>query len=1627
MDRIFEIGTRLGLEGEDLRTFIHDQQNIERENRAKEREEREKERNHEIEMKKLELLANESNTNNDSSDVRAKANCPKLPSFIDYKDDLDSYLNRFERFAKCNNWDKSTWSTSLSALLSGRALDVYSRLSDSVASDYDGLKRALLKRYELTEAGFRNRFRNAKPEQGESPEQFITRLQNYLSRWIELSNTNKDFSSVCDLFTQEQFISACSPDLAVFLKERSPSNLEEVANLADQYLLAHNRSLASNNDVRTKVNHFNIDNNVISTSKQQSPKNFHRSSTVNYHSGNSNTLKCIFCSFWHKSENCHKVSLMDIKQRRDLVKASNACFLCLKQGHISKHCFSGNSCTKCHTRHHTLLCDSSKNAPPDAVATTSTSLSSTHSPKVLLMTATVFAKGVSPLNVQTRVLIDGGSQRSYIRTTLVDKIKANKVGSELLQIQSFGENFKKCNLDLVSVTLSSKVDDNKTSFKLLSTSQLCSPLEMIPNGPWLTELEERGFILADDIQNSSNVDRESIDIILGADQMWKIFTSNVFSTSYGIVASETKFGWVLQGPISNSQSSSTCVATTNALFTVDVSKFWELETMNMTDDSTDELSSLNKFYENIERENDGRYKVPLLWKNTETNLDSNFEIAKNRLKYLNKRLENNPNLKKEYSKVFEEYEELDIIEKVPETEIRKNESVFYLPHHAVVKENNESTKVRPVFDGSVKNKGSVSLNEVLDCGPSLLPQLIDLLLRFRYHTIPFTGDITKAFLQLSVKEIERDYLRFLWNDSTYRFKRVCFGITCAPFLLNATIRYHLMNCSGDIAEKMSKSFYVDDLISGSSSIDECIAEIKTSSTIMKAACMNLTKWTTSSQQLAQNLHENHDIEMKCTGITKVLGIPWNLDTDELEIFIPDFNLKGTKLTKRIILSYTAKIFDPFGFACPIVVSLKLFIKSLWLKGYDWDVSISNEETEEFFKMVSSFSDCQKISIPRCYCEKMDDISKPALHVFCDASEQAYSACVYLQTTSSNGSMFSAFVISKSRLAPVKRVTLPRLELLSCHLGSKLLKIVLNALGLKNADVYCWTDSSIALSWIRSSSSRYKQFVSNRVQAIQEVIPPSCWNHCPGVHNPADQATRLTSFRKWNKSTWFYGPIWLNNVSEWPSQQNEVNTNRIDEDILEMKKEDVNLSCACTTEEIFFDISRYSSLKKAVNVLVCVQRAINKFKELIYGNQENSEDEPYQEFQKAKNKLIELEQTRYFSSEISCLVNKKSVAKDSSLKNLTLTFRDGLLYSIGRLDFDELIVLPNDSHLTKLVILDIHIRMCHSGVAATLTELRMNYWITKGRRVVRSAIRLCLICRRHDCKSYLQQEAPLSDYRLNQTRPFEITGCDFTGPFFLKNGKKVYILVFTCTVIRAVHLELCSSQKLDDFLLAFRRFQARFDTPKLMLSDNFSTFKSAKGILKENIEWKHLPEYSPHWGGMWERIIKSVKRSLKRVLGNQKVKFEVLHTVLHEIEASINKRPLTYVSDEQEDMKPLRPIDFFTGSCVESTTETADQLIKGFRQRTHFLSQLWSRWKNEYLIELRSWYKRRTIGKGIPKVGDIVLVDPKSVGVKNRSLWPLGRILEVHVGKGNFPRFVKVLSQGKICRRNTSQIYPLEFD
>ena len=302
MEKFVQLGEKFGLEGEKLLEFVHEQEEKEQKRRQLEEEKEEKRRQleeekeeksrrfeeekrleveekeercrredeeretrrQERELRKLEMDAElvrqkeaaeaakrehelelarlgQGNLDDRPRDREDRAKAPKLPSFVDGKDDLEAYLQRFERFAETAKWNKIGWASKLSALLSGRALKVYSRLSEEAAKDYDKVKIALMKRYDLT----RRKLRASKPEADESPEQFIVRLDGYLLRWLELSDTDQTFGGLKDLIVREQFIDSCPKDLAIHLRERAPETLAKIAKIADQYLEAHGKHLFS--------------------------------------------------------------------------------------------------------------------------------------------------------------------------------------------------------------------------------------------------------------------------------------------------------------------------------------------------------------------------------------------------------------------------------------------------------------------------------------------------------------------------------------------------------------------------------------------------------------------------------------------------------------------------------------------------------------------------------------------------------------------------------------------------------------------------------------------------------------------------------------------------------------------------------------------------------------------------------------------------------------------------------------------------------------------------------------------------------------------------------------------------------------------------------------------------------------------------------------------------------------------------------------------------------------------------------------------------------------------------------------------------------------------------------------
>ncbi|KAK3756708.1 hypothetical protein RRG08_035464 [Elysia crispata] len=610
----------------------------------------------------------------------------------------------------------------------------------------------------------------------------------------------------------------------------------------------------------------------------------------------------------------------------------------------------------------------------------------------------------------------------------------------------------------------------------------------------------------------------------------------------------------------------------------------------------------------------------------------------------------------------------------------------------------------------------------------------------------------------------------------------------------------------------------------------------------------------------------------------------------------------------------------------------------------------------------------------------DGGSQKELIVFADASEKAYGCCVYLRTTV-NGQVFVNLVTSKTRVAPLKKTTLPRLELLAALLAARLLKFVTSALQLETTgnSYTCWSDSQVALSWIKSNAAKWKQFVQNRVLEIQELTSPERWHFCPGKENPADLLTRGISAREiTNSNMWLHGPAWLNE-SQPRSDEEIPDWTREEED--EDARETVLVLTPVEGTKNLLEYDRFSDFGKLVRVVTWVLRFTTNCRP--HQERRSSSELSPGELENGGITLLRCIQGERYGEEIEQLISGREVKGGSPISRLSpFIGKDGLLRMQGRLAFassllyDEKhpIILPK-CHLTLLLVKNKHYMMKHAGVDTLVTAIRNNFWIVSVRTLAKKICRSCIHCQRQDARACKQAMAPLPEDRVKKSPPFSVIGIDHAGPLFCSDtsNRKLYILLFTCAVVRAVHLELVDSLSLEDFILAFKRFVARRGHPSIIYSDNAQTFKAAH----------------------------------------------------KQVEACINSRPLIYVGD---DCNPLTPSHFLIGrgsalspSMVEEYVEKVSDLELREKCETEAVSQLWGDLAGcvyQKLANLDTGGQKCDIG-----VGSMVLVREDG---KPRLQWPLGVITKTFVGRDGLIRAVELKTKKGHFTRALQKLHKLEL-
>ncbi|XP_066934625.1 uncharacterized protein [Clytia hemisphaerica] len=1300
--------------------------------------------------------------------------------------------------------------------------------------------------------------------------------------------------------------------LIPILKERLPDDL----------LLTISRKFGSQVwDLDSMMQHFNeelraYENCVVSKTsgegvKKEKERHSPYTTSGMYVQGQSQSqLRCLYCTKGHSSSQCRTIT--NPRARKGIVIRKGRCFICLGSDHLAKECSSSYACRKCKGRHHVSLCfanpgkkDEQKEKEkedPEVEETVGSHIQTKGG--ILLQTAKASVCG-EITSTDTRLLFDTGSQRTYASEDVVQRLKLKTVRTERVMIKTFGsEEAKVKKLKVVRFKVKRKVGKGYIDCEALCVPIVCSPIakqDVDYAGRNFEHLD--GLTLAD-----SNEGHAEVEILIGSDFYHEFFTGKYKKGCSGPVASESCLGWVLSGPLGNKFGTiqNCSLVETHLLRCLtedcdrdtlkeDLKKFWEVDKVGeVGEDGCEEIDVVSKFEKEIYHDGK-RYVSKLPFKPNHDELPDNFSVSKRRLENVRKRLKASGILN-DYDQIIKDYEKDSIIEKVPEEEIAKDRGkVHYLPHRAVVKENRETTKIRIVFDASCGVNGP-SLNECLYPGPNMLAKIFDILLRFRLNRIAITADIKQAFLNVGIHPEHRDFLRFLWHSSDneveiFRFRRVVFGLTSSPFLLNATIKQHVEK-EKDVffVKKFLNALYVDDEASGCENVAEGKEFYRKAVKVLATAGLDLRKWKSNDREL-QKFFDEQVIEPKCDGVVdesfcksqlgqktvssnKVLGMDWDKETDSLVVCLSEFVVKcrSTVLTKRNILSVSASLYDPLGLISPITAWMKTIFQLLCKDSLEWDCEVSEEIREAWFRFVDVVASVGKVTVERFVLVPADLIRGCELHGFCDSSSEVYCAVVYLRVLMGTD-VKTSLLASKTKVAPIKVVTIPRLELLSCLLLSRLVRDIERAF-LKSVDlqrIHCWTDSEVARSWIKGKEKAWKGWVENRVVKIRQVVDRGGWSHVAGDENPADIPTRkLSGFDGLLQDRWFKGPSFLSS-SDFQSNLStsdsfdDIITNlsscELYDDIMkesiDLTETDNNVTTTLTMTKIpatnlqaIIEYERFGSLEKLISILSYVRRFIENLRKKKKGKPLSLDTLLTEERKDTMELIIANEQHQL-----------KGLENYQKLKSSLNLFEDqkGLLRLRGRfgnstLQYQEKhpLILRTDSVFTELLIKETHEKVFHHGVESTLAHLRTNYWIVRGRKTVKNLLYKCTLCKRYQGKTISPPASPdLPDFRLS-FNAFNATGLDYAGPLYVqsedkKETQKVYILLLTCAGTRAIHLEVCPDMKNSAFIRAFKRFSSRRGVPCVVIHDNFKTFKSKEVKLffsQQDIEQQFILPSSP---------------------------------------------------------------------------------------------------------------------------------------------------------------------------------------
>ena len=1403
---------------------------------------------------------------------------------------------------------------------------------------------------------------------------------------------------------------------------------------------------------------------------------------ISAHTGNvfESAGNCVTCKVEkHPLYACPKFKSLPHDKMLSTVRSNNLCLNCFRPGHMARNCPSLHRCKQCQKPHHTLLHIETKvsgQTPSETPETpenehsctasiVSTNAQTGTSSRTLMMTCQVLIHALDGSQIKARGLLDSGSTTSFVSQRLVQSLGLPK-SSKNLQITGIAGISHNSPLHSISTFHVSPTfsPDERISVTAVVVPRVTCDMPAQPvgfNSKWnhLSGLE---------LSDSEFGCLGRIDILFGVDVCaYSLLQGRRQGPADSPVAFETIFGWVLAGKTDKLQVLHSQVSTHHVTVTSGddiLRQFWEIEESPKAASnlSPQERTVIRHFDETHTLNKDGRFVVPL-----PKNLDSK-PLGESRMQAVRRFLSLERSLRaknqfKDFATVMEEYMKLGHAEVVPDTDSRKSSNcVFYLPMHAVHKEHSTTTKIRAVFDASAKSSTGVSLNDALLVGPTVHPPLIDVLLQFRFHRIALTADVSKMYRAVELTQSDRDLHRFVWrstptdNLTDYRMTRVTFGVSASSFAANMSVKQNALNHATEYpqaARIVETSFYVDDCLSGADSAEEAIILQRQLHNLFTKGGFLLRKWDSNDatvlDSISSELRDSQSSHLLPTDdeYKKTLGIEWNASKDHFRLTVANQPPIET-LTKRGLASNVAKTYDVLGWFSPATIKMKILLQKLWEEGLEWDDPVPSSIKDVWCKWRSELPELSHKYIPRCYFDVASHISSIQLHGFSDASESAYSAVVYLRLTNTSNSNQISLVMSKTKVAPIKRLSIPRLELCGAHLLSQLLSHVKKVFDIPLSSIHAWTDSTVVLNWLDGSPKRFKTYVGNRISAILDLIPPDKWRHVSGLENPADCASRgLYPTELLDYELWWNGPDWLKKSStEWPKK------NMIKPNTPADEEKEISLLVVAESDHLpVIPLERFSNFNHFKRVTCWINR-------LVYNSKRKRKDRILSsclttlELQQAENYWYKFVQLIHFKSEIENLSSNHPLPNSSSLISRNPFLDDNKLLRVGgrqqlsqsSYESKHPLILHGSHKLTRVIIFTEHIRLLHAGPTLLASSLNRRYHTIGGYKVIRSVTRKCITCRKYSAKPLPQMLGQLPPERITPGSVFDKVGIDYAGPVLIKYGYvrkptivKAYICVFVSLSVKAVHLELVTDLTTDAFIACLRRFIAclrrfiaRRGLPTLIWSDNGTNFVGASRQLSDvykfletqanhqtisghlasqNIEWRFIPQRAPHFGGLWEAAVKSVKTHLRKILGEVKMTYEEMSTVLCQIEFTLNSRPLTPLHNDDDGIEALTPGHFLINRPLKALPDVSSiaprplSLLKRWQCCQSLVQHFWKRFSTEYLSHIGKFYKWQHPTRNI-RIGDLVVIK-EDAPICNQ--WPLAKVLNVHPGKDGLVRVAQI--------------------